>query len=134
MKKLVLDNLEIDGKPYTVRLDVTEDDFGPTVYDLMFVNTGQLLNEPFLFFKTGDYSLEPDEIKLTDIFSSISEDKGIGSLLLNYLFDFAKNEGYSKIIGSMHSTSETSLEKLEHFYKKNGFVIDGNTITKNIKE
>lgn len=53
-------------------------------------------------------------------------DLGNGSILLQNLEQLCKIRGKTKIVGSLKWVDKENFEKLEHFYKKNGFVVTFN--------
>lgn len=61
-------------------------------------------------------------IWIDDIFAE-DEDCGNGTLLLEYLFEKAKNMGIRELRGELAATDAHKFDKLEHFYKKNGFEV-----------
>ncbi|TFJ00992.1 hypothetical protein CKN63_13200 [Carnobacterium divergens] len=72
-----------------------------------------------------------DTIKIDDIFSQENiRSSGNGTILLSYLKKEAIKHGYTQITGWLSSVDKTNFEKLEYFYKKNGFNVlfskDGN--------
>lgn len=61
-------------------------------------------------------------IWIDDIFAE-DEDCGNGTLLLECLFEKAKGMGIKEIRGELSNRDEDEFDKLEHFYKKNGFEV-----------
>ena len=63
------------------------------------------------------YYLYIDDILVSD------QDKGLGSILMESLIEYAKNNGYVCIRGWLSPIDKEHFDKLEHFYKKFGFEI-----------
>lgn len=61
-------------------------------------------------------------IWIDDIFAE-DEDCGNGTLLLECLFEKARDMGVKEIRGELAAIDEDEFDKLEHFYKKNGFEV-----------
>lgn len=59
-------------------------------------------------------------IHIDDIFG-VDEDLGNGSILLSYVFKAAERMEISEIRGGLVTGDVQKFDKLEHFYKKNGF-------------
>lgn len=64
------------------------------------------------------------ELKIIDIFAKNKfGDIGNGSIMLKYLKIMAISLGYNVIVGELSPVDIDRFEKLEHFYKKNGFEV-----------
>ena len=50
-------------------------------------------------------------------------DKGFGSVMMNKLIEYAKENGYVEIYGNLSVTDSDHKERLHHFYAKFGFDI-----------
>lgn len=64
-------------------------------------------------------------IHIDDIFGE-DENLGNGSILLSYIFKAAEKLGISEIRGGLVPVDVEKFDKLEHFYKKNGFEVEFN--------
>lgn len=86
-----------------------------------------LNNHPRLYAR----QIGNDTIKIDDIFSQENiKSSGNGKILLSYLKKEAIKYGFTQITGWLSSVDKTNFDKLEYFYKKNGFNVifskDGN--------
>lgn len=63
---------------------------------------------------------------IIDMFA-VCENIGNGSILLDYLFRYLEKMGIKKVIGELSSVDKVNYDKLEFFYKKNGFKVTFNT-------
>ena len=81
------------------------------------------------------YDLEHDsDTYYVDTLATTVEGKGIGSVLTNYIKEYAKEEDYSELQLDTEATNERGVP-LRHFYEKNGFKLtesneDGNITMK----
>lgn len=57
---------------------------------------------------------------------SYNENSGDGTILLTYLFRYLKKRDVSEVKGSLSTTDKDRFDKLEYFYKKNGFKVSFN--------
>lgn len=72
-----------------------------------------------------DFQGNHKKCELIDIFAE-GEDSGNGTILLKYLFMHLKKQGVSEVTGWLSDVDEKHFDKLEHFYKKNGFHVSFN--------
>lgn len=63
---------------------------------------------------------------IIDMFA-VDENVGNGSILLDYLFEHLKKMNIKKVTGRLSSVDKEDFDKLEYFYKKNGFEVTFNT-------
>lgn len=63
------------------------------------------------------------KIYICDIYTYRNENNGYGSLAMKHLINIAKKENVSKIEGDISFVDEEHIDRLEHFYKKNGFQV-----------
>lgn len=81
------------------------------------------------------YDLEPNsDTYYIDTLATKMEGKGIGSMLTNYIKEYAKEEDYSELQLDTEAVNERGV-LLRHFYEKNGFKLvhndpDGNITMK----
>ena len=67
------------------------------------------------------YDLDTDsDTYYIDTLATKLEGKGIGSILTNYIKEYAKEEDYSELQLDTEATNEKGVP-LRHFYEKNGF-------------
>lgn len=63
-------------------------------------------------------------VKIADIIIS-NKNRGNGSILMKYLFQYAnQNSNIKKIIGTISEVDQDHFDRLEHFYKKHGFKVE----------
>lgn len=60
-------------------------------------------------------------------FFAINENVGNGSILIDYLFKVLKKLDIKKVIGKLGPRDSENFDKLEYFYKKNGFKVTFST-------
>lgn len=68
------------------------------------------------------YDIEKNTVFIGDISSEI-EDKGYGSILILNIIKIAKLLKADTITGDLAETDSDHFDKLEHFYKKHGFIV-----------
>lgn len=71
-----------------------------------------------------------DTIFLADIDNSQMINRGVGSIVLNYLDRRAVEIGASAIYGYLAPTDMDHIPRLERFYHKNGYSIKGTQVIK----
>ena len=49
------------------------------------------------------------------------ENRGIGSSLLRFMENWARDNGVNKLIGDLSGVDAEHIDKLNHFYKKHGY-------------
>jgi hypothetical protein len=69
------------------------------------------------------YDFKKNIIFIGDISSEI-EDKGYGSILMVSIIKIAKILKADAITGNLAETDSKHFDKLEHFYKKHGFIVE----------
>ncbi|MNH50182.1 hypothetical protein D3C73_17930 [compost metagenome] len=76
------------------------------------------------------YNIEENTVFIGDISSRI-ENKGYGSILMVNIIDIAKRLNADTITGNLSETDSAHFDKLEHFYKKHGFIVNIDASGKN---
>lgn len=106
--------------------------FGGRGGDIYFVS--KFGDEGKLFYSiNSSFNKESEEyIKIIDILPE-RYNLGIGTEALKYLEEIAVKHGIKRIVGELSFVDlSTHEERLIHFYKKNGYTINGHDISKNI--
>ena len=101
---------------------VMENTYGNSLDYLLAGNTHKgLMNCPRVLTKIIEEG-EHKYIHIQDIFGE-DENLGNGSILLSYVFSAAEKLGINEIKGGLVPEDVKKFDKLEHFYKKNGFKV-----------
>ncbi|HFI0084510.1 TPA: hypothetical protein ACGOR9_002215 [Streptococcus suis] len=85
---------------------------------------------PKISFKVNEEESGSLKITIQDIVVT-TVDEGDGSILMDYLLNYAKDIGVTHLSGQLsNSNSQIDEERRNHFYRKFGFSINGNQIAK----
>lgn len=100
-------------------------------YDIYILTPSSLRSNKFLptlfnFYAHKDYR---NQIEIMDIQNFKHINQGFGSIAMKNLIKIAKKEKVLKIYGNLSPVDHDHRNRQEHFYKKHGFIIKGNSIS-----
>lgn len=120
-RSLILGVEKVDNELFFVTLRVGENPM------LCLENFSRKNNYPVLYFdETFVDKMGTRKIKILDLFSKISENRGVGTILLSYLEKYASQVNTVSITGELSSVDNEYFKKLEYFYTKNGYTVSFN--------
>lgn len=98
--------------------------------DILYL-LGEKYPLPFLSPKILFTHMETEKIHIDDIFAK-HNNIGNGSASMEAFLFYAKQKNVKKIIGFISDIDMGHYDRLQHFYKKHGFIITKNSIKKEI--